>query len=246
MYRDKQGNILFDKEEVEKRWTEYIKELYDDPQREEAEAIEVEEGRRLTVEEVRNALKKMGSRKAPGQDGITTEQLRALDEESIIALTDICNDIYETGYIPGELRHSVFIKIPKKKKALECGEHRTISLMGHVIKLILRMIMRETTTTLREVGETQSGFKSKIGTREGLFNVRMIVDKALGVHKKIYVCYIDYEKAFDRVYHKKVMEATERAGMEGRDRRLISNLYYQQTASVQFGEEQSESFNIKR
>ena len=46
----------------------------------------------------------MGTRKAPGPDGVTAEQLRALDEESIIALTDICNDIYETGYIPGELR----------------------------------------------------------------------------------------------------------------------------------------------
>ena len=110
---------MFDKEEVEKRWTEYIKELYDDPDREEADPIEVEEGKKITVEEVRNALKKMGTRKAPGPDGVTAEQLRALDEESI---TDICNDIYETGYIPGELRHSIFIKIPKKK-ALECGEH---------------------------------------------------------------------------------------------------------------------------
>ena len=139
--KDKQGNLLFDKEEVEKRWTEYIKELYDDPNRVEAEPIEVGEGPKLTVEEVKNALKKMGARKAAGLDGITTEQIKALDEESIVELTSICNDIYETGYIPGDLKHSVFIKIPKKKKALECGEHRTISLMSHVIKLILRMII---------------------------------------------------------------------------------------------------------
>ena len=151
-------------------------------------------------------MKKMGERKAPGLDGITTEQLKALYEESIVALTSICNDIYETGYIPGDLKHSVFIKIPKKKKALECGEHRTISLMSHVIKLILRMIIERNNNIFeREVSETQSGFKSKIGTREGLFNVRMIIDKSLGVNKKIYVCYIDYEKAFDRVYHKKMM-----------------------------------------
>ena len=49
---------------MEKCWTEYIKELYDDPQREEAEPIEVKEGKRLTVEEVRNALKKMGLRQS--------------------------------------------------------------------------------------------------------------------------------------------------------------------------------------
>ena len=38
----------------------------------------------------------------------------------------------------------------------------------------------------------------------------------------------------------------EQGWKEGRDRRLISNLYFQPTASVQFGVEQSESFNIKR
>ena len=65
-----------------------------------------------------------------------------MDEDSIIALTDTCNGIYETRWISGELRHSVFTKIPKKKKALWCGEHRTISCLCQVINLILRMIER--------------------------------------------------------------------------------------------------------
>ena len=212
--KDRDGNMLFDKEEVERRWTEYIRELYDDPNREEAEPIEIGEGPDINVDEVKYALKLMGARKAPGIDGITTEQLKALDEESIVVLTEICNQIYSTGHIPEDLRHSVFIKIPKKKKALECGEHRTISLMSHVIKLILRIIIERNSNMFeREVSETQSGFKSKVGTREGLFNVRSIIDKMLAVDKKLYVCFIDYEKAFDRVYHKKIMEVVKKAGV---------------------------------
>ena len=192
-------------------------------------------------------MKLMGVRKAPGIDGITADHLKALDMVSIKALTEICNDIYKTGHMPEDLRHSVFIKIPKKKKALECGEHRTISLMSHVIKLILRIIMERNTNMFeREVSETQSGFKSKIGTREGLFNVRSIIDKTLAVHKKLYICFIDYEKAFDRVYHGLIMKVLEKAGMDAKDRRLISNLYYQQTASIQFGDTYSEKFKVKR
>ena len=156
--------MLFDKEEVEKRWTEYIRELYDDPNRADPEPIEIGEGPDITVDEVKYALRLMGARKAPGIDGITTEQLRALDEESIVVLTEICNSIYTTGHIPADMKHSVFIKIPKKKKALECGEHRTISLMSHVIKLILRIIIERNAELFeREVSETQSGFKRKIG-----------------------------------------------------------------------------------
>ena len=245
--KDKDGNMLFDKEEVEKRWTEYIRELYDDPNRADPEPIEIGEGPDITVDEVKYALKLMGARKAPGIDGITTEQLRALDEESIVVLTEICNSIYTTGHIPADMKHSVFIKIPKKKKALECGEHRTISLMSHVIKLILRIIIERNAELFeREVSETQSGFKSKIGTREGLFNVRSIIDKVLAVGKKLYICFIDYEKAFDRVYHEQIMRRIERAGMDAKDRRLISNLYYEQTASIQFGDTYSEEFKVKR
>ena len=70
--------------------------------------------------------------------------------------------------------------------------------MSHVIKLILRIIIERNAELFeREVSETQSGFKSKIGTREGLFNVRSIIDKVLAVGKKLYICLIDYEKAFD-------------------------------------------------
>lgn len=116
-----------------------------------------------------------------------------------------------------------------------------------MIKLILRIIIERNTNMFeREVSETQSGFKSKIGTREGLFNVRSIIDKTLAVHKKLYICFIDYEKAFDRVYHGLIMKVLEKAGMDAKDRRLISNLYYQQTASIQFGDTYSEKFKVKR
>ena len=98
----------------------------------------------------------------------------------------------------------------------------------------------------KEISETQSGFRKGIGTREGIFNIRAIIDKMLAVNKKLYICYIDYEKAFDRVYHNKLIQVIEKSGMDGKDRRLIQNLYYEQSASIQFGEEQSETFNIKR
>ena len=125
-------------------------------------------------------------------------------------LTNICNEVYRTGYIPSELKHSIFVKIPKKANAIECSDYRTLCLMSNITKIILRMITdRNRRTFERESGRTQSGFKQGMGTREGIFNLRIIIEKLLDKHKKIYICYIDYKKAFDRVYHEKLIETLE-------------------------------------
>jgi len=42
---------------------------------------------------------------------------------------------------------------------------------------------------------------------------------------KVYVCYVDYEKAFDRVIWDKLMTVLKSIGVDWRDHRLIWNLY---------------------
>ena len=52
-----------------------------------------------------------------------------------------------------------------------------------------------------ELGDAQSGFHQGKGTREGLFNLRLICERHFEVQKDVYICFIDYENAFDRVRH---------------------------------------------
>ena len=172
--KDKDGHLLIERDEIAKRWTEYIKTLYSDETRPEPEEFENPEGPEILIDEVKNAIKHLKENKAPGEDGITGEQLKALDEESLKILTDILNDIYNTRIIPNDLKQSVFIKIPKKPKAVECTEYRTICLMSHVTKLLLRIIMdRNEAIFEREISKGQTGFRSGLGTWEGIFNIRV-------------------------------------------------------------------------
>ena len=245
--KDKKGNILFEKEKIEERWTEYIKELYEDKDRPVEVNIEGDEGPEFMTEEVTYVMKRMKNRKAPGIDDIKIEQLKALDDEGIKILTDICNEVYTTGYLPQELKHSIFVKLPKKSNAVECTDYRTLCLMSNVTKIILRIITERNRRIFeREAGKTQSGFKKGMGTREGIFNLRIITEKMLEKHKKVYMCYIDYKKAFDRVYHALLMEVLSHNEIDAKDLKLIMNLYWQQTASIQTDEGQSSSFPIER
>ena len=122
-----------------------------------------------------------------------------LEEFGEQALTELYNDIYETGYIPQDLLKSVYITLSKKSKATECSDHRTISLMPHITKIFLKIILKRMRKKVdNEVGEEQFGFRAGSGTREGIFCMNTIAQKHIQIQKELYACFIDYSKAFDR------------------------------------------------
>ena len=90
-----------------------------------------------------------------------------------------------------------------------------------------------------DISKEQYGFMK--GTRDAIFNLRVLCERAIEVQKKVYILFLDYKKAFDRVNHTKLMESLERCGMNGKDRNIIQNLYWDQTAKVRVGESLSEN-----
>ena len=94
--------------------------------------------------------------------------------------------------------------------------------------------------------EKQYGFRKGKGTRNAIFVLRMILERSLEMQKDIYLCYVDFSKAFDRVKHEDMMEMLDEIGIDGKDKRMIMNLYWNQKATVQIGEEQTEWVEIKK
>ena len=85
--KDKNGNILFDQEEIAARWVEYITELYD--HREQMRKFEVTSGASIMKEELQKALKSMKDGKATGPDELPAEALKPLDEHNIEIITSL-------------------------------------------------------------------------------------------------------------------------------------------------------------
>ena len=124
----------------------------------------------------------MKGNKARGPDGIVIEMIKALDDFGIEKLTVIANEIYDTGKIPQDLSKSIFIALPKKPGTIECELHRTISLMSHITKVILRVIMmRVRRCTKPEISQEQCGFVEDTGTRNAIFIVRTLCEQAIEV-----------------------------------------------------------------
>ena len=57
-----------------------------------------------------------------------------------------------------------------------------------------------------ELPGVQAGFRKGRGTRDQIAIIRWIIEKAREFQKNTYLCFIDYTKALDCVYHNKLSE----------------------------------------
>ena len=243
----KDGSILMDKEDILERWSEYVQELFEDARGQMPKINKAMEGPPILKAEVSAALRKMKSGKASGPDDFPVEAITAIEDLGIDVTTRLFNTIYESGEIPTEMCKSVFITLPKSPGATECELHRTISLMSHMTKLLLRILMVRMRKSLRpEISPMQFGFVQDKGTRNAIFTMSMLIERCIEVQKDLYLCFIDYSKAFDKVQHDELFRLLLQLDIDGKDLRVVRNLYWHQTAAVRVGTDISEFQPIER
>ena len=94
------------------------------------------------------------------------------------------------------LERSVFIPIPKKGNAKGCSNYRTIALISHASKVMLKILQARLQQYVNhELPDVQAGFRKGRGTRDQIANICWIMGKAREFQKNIYFCFIDYAKA---------------------------------------------------
>ena len=83
------------------------------------------------------------------------------------------------------------------------------------------------------------GFVKGKGTRNSIFALRNLAEKALEVNQDLYLCFVDYEKAFDKVKYEDLMKMLERLKKDGKDLRIIKIIYWNQKVAVKIDDEES-------
>ena len=95
------------------------------------------------------------------------------------------------------LENDIFIPITKKGTAKECSNYRTIALISHASKVMLKILQAMLQQYMNsELPDIQAGFRKGRGTRDQIANIRWIMEKAREFQKNIYFCFIDYAKVF--------------------------------------------------
>ena len=120
----------------------------------------------------------------------------------------------------------------KEGNAKECSNYRTIALISHASKVMLKILQARLQQYVnRELPDVQACFRKGRGTRDQIANIRWIMEKAREFQKNIYFCFIDYANAFDCVDHKKLENSKRDRNTRPPDLPL-ANLYAGQEATV--------------
>ena len=106
------------------------------------------------------ALESITTNKASGSDGIPVELFQILKDDAVKVLHSTCQQIWKTQQWPQDWKRSVFIPIPKKGKAKECSNYRTIALISHASKVMLKILqVRLQQYMNRELSDVQTGLE---------------------------------------------------------------------------------------
>ena len=144
--------------------------------------------------------------------------------------------MWKTQQWPQDWKRSVFILIPKKGNAKECLNYRTVALISHTSKVILKIIQARLQQYVNcERPDVQAAFRKVRGTRDQIANIFWIIEKAREFQKNIYFCFIDYVKAFDCVDHNKLWKILKEMGIPDHLTCLLRSLYAGKEATVRTG-----------
>ena len=86
------------------------------------------------------ALGSITTNKASRGDGTPVELFQILEDDAVKVLHSICQQIWKTQQWPQDWKRSVFISIPKKANAKEYSDYRTIVLISHASKVMLKIL----------------------------------------------------------------------------------------------------------
>jgi hypothetical protein len=166
-----------------------------------------------------NKLARLKEGKAPGDDGFVPLFLKQVASEICYPLAEIFNSSLKEGVVPLDWRIANVTPIYKKGSRQEPGNYRPISLTSQIGKLLESIIRDEIVIHLRErklIGDTQHGFTQKRSCLTNLLEFMEIITQYVDDGHPVDVIYLDFQKAFDKVPHARLIKKVKAHGINGK------------------------------
>lgn len=158
-----------------------------------------------TPKEIHKIIKKLGNKKAPGEDAIRNTAIKNLPQKAILKLYYILNACLKMSYFPSNWKNAMVIPLLKPgKNPKDPNSYRPISLLPCLSKILERIILDRIQNHIIEnkiLIDEQHGFRANCSTVLQLARLTNIITTNFNLNKITAVLTLDVEKAFDTVWH---------------------------------------------
>ena len=127
---------------------------------------------------------------------------------------------------------------------MDCENYKPICLISHASKVMLKVLLNRLKPEAENIiAEEQSGFRPGRSTAEQIFNLRIICERYLQHQQDLYHVFVDFKKAFDRVWHKAFWATLNHYNINTKLTGVIQGLYRKATSAVYHNNEIGDWFN---
>ena len=183
--------------------------------------FEGSEGERLgqlvvTPEVVANKINNMKENKSPGVDGIAPKILKETVEQICTPLAHVFNMSLQEGIVPLEWKEANIIPLFKKgsrNKSVNYRPVRLTSVICKVLETIIRDHMMDFLIKHKLINPSQHGFLKARSCLTNLLCFFEEITKWVDEGSPVDVIYLDFQKAFDKVPHQRLILKLKSHGM---------------------------------
>lgn len=189
----------------------------------------------ISQDEVMSIIKILKNGKSPGIDGITYEMIKSASPKMVKLITKLFNNILCYSIFPTQWKEGYIVPIPKQGDKYDPDNYRGLTLSSCLCKLFCKVINRRITNHLIEnniLAKNQLGFVKGKRTSDHIFTVKAIIDKYVSINRnnknksrKLFVCFVDISKAFDKIWRDGLFYKLLLYGIKGKMFKIISSMY---------------------
>ena len=190
--------------------------------------------------EIKVMINKLKNNKAAGIDKIVSELLKNLDEPTLSIVVRILNKIFDSGGFPEEWAVGIIVILFKGGEKNDLNNYRGITLLSVIGKLLVGILNKRLTKFVEKykiVNENQAGFRKGYRTTDHIFTLHSVINHTINVKKKpLYVCFVDFKKAFDKVSHVLLWQKLASYGIDEKFINIIKSMYSKVKSCVRSNE----------
>ena len=204
----------------------------------------------ITERELQIKIKALQPKKACGADGILNEMIKYTDNTFRTAILKLFNLVISTGYFPDIWNQGLITPIFKNGDKSDPNNYRGICVSSNLGKMFCSIINTRLQKFLNDhniLKKSQIGFLQNHRTTDHIYTLHTLIEKHVNQNRsKIYSCFIDFEKAFDSIWHKGLLLRLLESGVGGKTYDTIKSMYLNNKCAVKIDENRTDYFPQKR
>jgi hypothetical protein len=192
----------------------------------------------ISSSEIAKAIHSLKNGKATGVDGISNEMIKVAHPYILPSVTKLFNKVLTTSVYPKCWSVGYIIPVFKSNNPDDTNNYRGITVNSCMGKLFNKVLNQRLDTFLEEhslIHDCQIGFKKKARTADHIFVLKTLIDRYLNNGKKMYTCFIDFTKAFDKVSRACLLSKLCDIGVGGVFLKTIQSMFDSDQVCVRLG-----------